>query len=134
MLPSCWNLGTLARPKKPVSWGPERYSGCASSLPHIKEAILSSVDSSIIFVLTANAAITGDFTVSRFAHRIGRSPCAKRLTVKLSGSLPCYASRPTAFSLASASILRSSIGSIDFGFILAISDRVLVLATSLANK
>ena len=38
---------------------------------------------------TPNAAISGNFTVSRFAHKIGRSPCAKRLTVKLSGSLPC---------------------------------------------
>ncbi len=35
-----------------------------------------------------NAAITGNFTVSRFAHKIGRSPYAKRLTVKLSASLP----------------------------------------------
>ena len=44
--------------------------------------------------LTYNAVIRGDFTVSRFAHKIGRSPCAKRLTVKLSGSLPCYETKP----------------------------------------
>ncbi len=44
--------------------------------------------------LTYNAVIRGDFTVSRFAHKIGRSPCAKRVTVKLSASLPRYVTNP----------------------------------------
>ncbi len=52
-----------------------------------KSAIYATRDSKN---MTHNAAITGDFTVSCFAHKIGRSPCAKRLMVKLSGSLPCY--------------------------------------------
>ncbi len=38
--------------------------------------------------LPPNAAITGNITVSRFAQKIGRSPCAKQLTVILSASLP----------------------------------------------
>ncbi len=41
------------------------------------------------FAWRANAVIRGDFTVSCFAHKIERSPCAKRLTVKLSAPLPC---------------------------------------------